>query len=251
MSTFVPTSRRYNAVLLAHPRLVTGPDMPSAWSALTGDQVGRASRLGHWTTSHVQHVSAKNFYSASLAQEAFLRTTDGFVHDLLVASSDPAGNGRLLVAAPYVYFLGDVLRRLADRLGQPRPRYQVVHMGAAFQRFADPPDVNTRVRQFSVQNRDSSSADRLSVAGRNPLQSELGHQFASDAGEAAFGLRIEARFHGEYRTNVNMDRHGNFWWFHRGPGSLTNVLECIDVLHACDLLGETRNLPTDHKDDDD
>jgi hypothetical protein len=199
----------------------------------------------------VQHVSSKNFYSPALAAESALRTTDGFVHDLLLATSDKTAEGCLLVAAPYVYFLGDVLRGLADRLGQPRPRYQVVDMGTAFQKFADPLNERTRVRQFSVQNRVSSSADRLSVAGRNPLQSELGHQFAANAGEAAFGLRIEATFHDEYKTNVNVDRHGNFWWFHRGPGSLTNVVECIDVLRESGLMTETRALPPDHKDDDD
>lgn len=246
-----PVSRRYSAVLVAQPALPTvATELQRTWVALTGDTIGQSWSIGRWTAAHVRHLSLKNYYSSSLLDEADRKVPGGFVHDLIVAATGSSDDRYLLIAAPYVYFLSDCLRTLEAKVGQPRPWYQTVNLSRAFKVLADPIGEEFRVRQFSVQHRGSSSADRLSVSGRNPLRSDLGHQFAAEAGDAAYGVRIESGTHEAFRTNVNCDRHGNLWWFHRGRGSLENVLACVDLLRTLHLVEETRLFPPDHKDDD-
>lgn len=246
-----PASRRYSAVLISHPSLpTTAPRLPVDWEHLTGDRIRTRWQLPGWTACHAQHLSNRNFYSASIADERALRAPGGYVHDVLLALPSASVHGAMLVAAPYIYFLRDLVRKLEGHLGQPRPHYQTLNLGRAFNELADPPSDLVRIRQFSVQHRGSSSADRLSVSGRNPLRSDLGRQFATNAGDSAYGIRIEAGFHSDFKTNVNLDRHGNLWWFHRGEGSLANVTSTLDLLRQCDLIGATRAIPPDHKDDD-
>lgn len=245
-------SRRFNAVLLSHPSLRDSADhLDARWRDLMSDRVSRPSVVTGWNWCHAKHVSPTNFYSPAIAGEGDLQAPGGFMHDVVIAAPVIDGSDEIFIAAPYVYFLQDLLRRVESRLGQPRPYYKVVALGLAFKDLADPKGEDPiRVRQFSVQHRRSSSADRLSVSGRNPLRSDLGQQFAINAGESAFGMRIEAAHTPEFKTNVNLDRHGNYWWFHRGEGSLQNVLGTLDALRIKGYFKTVRSIPPDHKEDE-
>lgn len=247
----VPVSRRYSGVIMTHPRFASTTGSPcDLWRSLTGDDIGGDANVQGWHICEAFHVSPRNYYSEALANPDLIRRPGGYVHDVIVAGSQ-SGTGRIFIATPYVQFLRDLLRKVESELGQPRPAYLAMNMAAAFLLLADTPKSFFHIRQFSVQHRGSSSADRLSVSGRSPLKSDLGSQFAVGAGEAAYGIRAEVRIDAtDFRTNINLDRHGNIWWFHRGPDSLANLFAGLNLLLDLNLGVSTRTIPPDHKDQD-
>lgn len=252
MRQTLPIARRYSGAIVSHPYFDAGKTgLGSLWRDVTKDQVGRGGTIGDWEVFHAIRVSQRNFYAESLAAPDELSVEGGFKHDILIGRSASSRESGVLIATPYVHFLADILKSLEKGIGQPRPSYRALRMAEAFQRMADPPATWVKTRMFSVKSRLSPGADLLSVAGRNPLRSDLGRQFAMTAGDAAYGIRLQASNHPLIKTNVNFDRHGNLWWYHRGPVSLSNVLPVLDLLMDMDLMQSLRQTPPARRSDDD
>lgn len=247
------TSRRYSAVIIKHVAL--GGQQSARlkqWGALTGDRIGSVKAVGDWLVAPVEHFTRANYYSQAAASPDDLSTSTGFVQGLYIASppltvfeAEPC----LLVAAPYVRLLDRTLRDFEKQVGQPRPGYVRPLMTEAFDSLADPPAPWVRVSRFSVVNRNEPSVDRISIAGRNPLRAAIGKEFAADG--VAYDLRLESKAHDAFKSNLNLDRHGNFWWYHRDNGSFSNVLPVLSLLQTLSLFSSTRMLPTSRKAEED
>lgn len=254
--------RRHNAVLMSHPRIRL-KEWPHLFeSLLVGRNLGAVPE-SPWIAADTLFTAQSRFFGSGALQARGVdgtNTTPYPVHlarpingPLAIAESPSGAVGVVLIIAPYVRLLQRILSDLEHCLGQPRPWYLALDPSRAFRVLVDPPDEDAKVRQFSVQVRSGSSADRVSISGRNPLRADLGREFAEAAiaNDVGYDVRLQISKFPGFSTNLNVDRHGNAWWFHRGPESLQNVLPGLDLLSQLDLMRWTRLRPPDHRDDED
>ncbi|MGU7616658.1 hypothetical protein, partial [Klebsiella aerogenes] len=87
-----------------------------------------------------------------------------------------------------------------------------------------------------------------SLTGRNPLDSELHDQIKNVA--APYALRTEVIL-GDHKARVNIDRHGNIWWFQTDEAKIGIVLSLISRLASINSLRMTRTMPLDRAEPDD
>lgn len=246
-------SRRYSAVIVRHDALAGHPSARNKlWEALTGDWVESATKVGEWLVSPAAHLTNANYYSVAAASADSLTTSSGFVQGLYLATPLtvwPVAEPYLLIAAPYVRLLSRALHDFEELAGQPRPSYLRPRLDQAFKDLANPPESWAHVSRFSVVNREEPSVDRVSIAGRNPLRAAVGKAFIGAS--LPFDIRLESKVHSAFRTNVNLDRHGNIWWYQRSIDSFLNVLPVLDLLYKRALFDSTRTLPTSRRAEED
>ena len=246
-------SRRYNAAVVQHACLEGTPaERIRAWAEVTKDRLGPIAGINDWKVSAATHYSQTNFYSPVAASRETIASDDGFVQGLYLLAPPRGWFGDepcLLVAAPYIRLLNRTLLDFERSVGQPRPGYIRPKMAEAFVAMIDPPDTKAHVARFSVLERGEASVDRVSIAGRNPLRSIVGRNFSQMG--VPYDVRVESRALEAFKTNVNLDRHGNLWWYHRGGASFSNVLPVLDLFNQLNLFESTRVVPTSKKDDED
>lgn len=246
-------SRRYSAVIVSHGALAGLPsERVSQWCAVTGDQILAGKTREMWSVRSVCHRTRSNYYSLSAASLDEVVTSTGFVQGLYVVAPPPEWLGagpHLLIAAPYVRLLHRAMLDFEKEIGPPRPSYLKLMMADAFDKLGDPPAAWARVSRFSVVNRNEPSVDRVSIAGRNPLRATIGREFAEQG--VAYDIRVECKASESFRTNVNLDYHGNLWWYHRGDDSFHNVFSLLNLLAEMKLIESTRTLPTSRKGEED
>jgi hypothetical protein len=122
------------------------------------------------------------------------------------------------------------------------PQYLSVDMAALYGQLSgrDLPGVN--VTKVTMQMLNEPTLELVSLAGKNPLHSEL-HAAIKDVA-APYSLRTELNS-GEGRNRVNIDRHGNIWWFQVAEGRIAAALRFIDRLDEMQVFRRTRSRPLD------
>ncbi|HWU31227.1 MAG TPA: hypothetical protein VN108_00060 [Marmoricola sp.] len=89
----------------------------------------------------------------------------------------------------------------------------------------------------------------VALSGKSPLGSRL-HQSIQDF-TAPYSVRVDVDASDGSNIRVNVDRHGNVWWYQSAESRIAAPLGLLDALADADTLRQTRSLPLDRAAEED
>lgn len=252
MASASPTmtdQRRFTSILIVHPEIRE----PATLAALIGARIepvaaseAAGTPLG---VERVEYVTQTNYYPDSVGDKEERRQPGGYPHQLYVARvrAGVSGVDAVMLASPYVRLLHRIVNELGRRIRGPALQFITLDMPAIYRAFARHTEglVATKV---TLQMLSQPGLELVSLTGRNPLDSELHEQIKEVA--APYALRAEV-FAGEQRVRVNVDRHGNLWWYQTDEAKLAGVLKLIGLLSNIDSMRVSRTIPLERAEPDD
>jgi hypothetical protein len=136
--------------------------------------------------------------------------------------------------------LSQLLRLLRSNLPGPAPQYLSVNMAATYAALSRGVE-GVATTKVTWQMLGEPGLELVSLAGRNPLHSEL--HAALSAIAAPYSLRVDVDGDDEQHCRINLDRHGNLWWYLASEKRMALPLMLIDTLERFDVLKKTRTVP--------
>lgn len=236
--------RRYSAVMLWHPKLMTIRHLADATTHRLGDSV--AVSLGHsgWTTRRAEWIANRSHYPQHIVDPKKSARSSGFAHDFYVSvrSEGLAEKQPLfLVASPYVRLLDVLIRTVTESLGRPVTSFVSVNMDEAVRYFEHASREKLRTKRVTLQMLSEVGLELVALSGNNPLHSDLLETLRVGGVAAPYSLGVDVEY--RQRTRVNFDRHGNFWWYLSAESTMVNPLNLVDRLFSAGLLGSSRTSP--------
>jgi hypothetical protein len=147
-----------------------------------------------------------------------------------------------------VRLLASITGNIRSRLDRPAPRYVSVNMTSVYEALSDGGVDQLTATKVTMQMLSEPTLELVSLAGRNPLHSELHAAIKKVA--APYSIRTEISGDSN-KCRVNIDRHGNFWWFQAEEKRIVLPLSVIDKLDEAGALKLTRTRPLDRAEDED
>lgn len=240
--------RRFSSLMIYHPAL----ESHGALRLTLGRSIAAATALefggGMWPSYRSEYVVHQNYYPAHVVDANLQRREDGFAHDIYVAEGSLlSGTKVLLLASPYVRLLQRLVGELDRRVGAPAIRYLNLDMPSIYKAFekGSPGMTATKV---TLQMLNEPGLELVSLTGRNPLNSDLHASLKEVA--APYALRTEVTI-GEDRARVNLDRHGNLWWYQTDESKFRMTLMMLATLAELNALKTTLHMPLDRGELDD
>lgn len=241
--------RRFSSVLLVHPAL-NEPNsiellLGRSLTFLAGCDVGSET----WSAHRSEYVSDRNFYPDSVGDPSLRKRDHGYAHQVYVGWTrlPSLDANAVLLASPYVRLLQRMVRDLAGRVSGPALQFLSMDMPSIYRSFARR-DAGLVATKVTLQMLSQPGLELVSLTGRNPLDSELHEQIKDVA--APYALRAEVNL-GDHKARVNVDRHGNIWWYQTDEAKLGTVLSLVSRIAAIDSLKLTRTLPLERAEPDD
>jgi hypothetical protein len=121
-------------------------------------------------------------------------------------------------------------------------------MGGVYDYMTERSRLGFRVNRIAVQMAGSVDLELVTLAGRNPLRSELRRQVEKVAQPFAIRILMDA---GSGPSQLNLDRHGRIWWYNSTGAALGNTTEVLSILWKESLLKATTRNPFGAQTDDD
>lgn len=240
--------RRYTALILRHHAI---PDYQSLHQVLRNTRRSGTVSLPKSSTWHAvrfDYMAPRSLYPDKLTPS--VEEGHGYPHAMYFAvreGLDVAEGPVVVLASPYVRLLGRLVRRLRSDLPGPAPRYLSVDMARVYEAAAEGQPGLTATR-VTMQMLNEPTLELVSLAGRNPLHSEL--HAALRTVTAPYSIRAEVD--GESGlSRVNADRHGNLWWYQADESRFQRPLRLIDALDHWGAIRWGRSLPLDRVGEDD
>lgn len=241
--------RRFSSVLLVHPNLTdskaTVDYLQGSLSALADCKI----QDDEWTANRCEYVSGRNYYPDSVGDPEARKRDHGYAHQVYVASRRlaPSQTNMVLLASPYVRLLQRMVTDISRRLPAPGLQFYSLDMTGIYRAF-EGRHVGLTATKVTLQMLSQPGLELVSLTGRNPLDSELHDQIKNVA--APYALRTEVIL-GDHKARVNIDRHGNIWWFQTDEAKIGIVLSLISRLASINSLRMTRTMPLDRAEPDD
>lgn len=251
MALGIHEQRRYTSVLVCHDDL---RDFLALRKLLAGS-VGshRSVRLPEteWSIHRFEYLANRSLYPGHIVSAEDRRRGDRYAHDVYFATREPLRSLNtpvILLASPYVRLLSSITSDLRKKLDHPAPRYVSVDMASVYQTLSDGSVGELTATKVTMQMLSEPTLELVSLAGRNPLHSELHAAIKKVA--APYSIRTEVSGENS-KCRVNIDRHGNFWWFQAEEKRFALPLNVIDRLDETGSLKLTRTRPLDRAEDED
>jgi hypothetical protein len=238
-------NRRYSAVVFQHPSVKGLAEIKGA----IAPSIGRASNLksigqGRWEVDRFEYLLDRSLYPKHLLDPESRKRRNGYAHDLYCAvpiRKSTTGPAPILIASPYVRLLDTLFRNLRRSLPPPAPQFLSVDMPKVYEKFIAGETAMTAIK-VTLQMLSEKTLSLVSMSGRNPLRSDLHQAIIRVA--APYSLRsLIVDEKGPCRVDV--DRHGNFWWYQSDESTIRGALSFIDVLQSWNSLVPVRSLPLD------
>lgn len=242
--------RRYSAALIQHSSIGDFPALRSSLSNLVAKPKRLNSNDDFWTAFRAQYLLDRNLYPEHLVDRRRSAAQDRHPHDLYLGFRDlgrGGGGPTLLLASPYVRLLSTVTSALAANAPSPGVRFLKVDMSAVYAAMMTRSE-HFRATRVTLQVLNEPELELVSLAGRNPLNSKLHAALTSVA--APYAVRSEI-VGNQGRCRVNVDRHGNLWWYQPHERHFTLPLLFIDAMASWSALTSTRSMPLRRRSDED
>jgi hypothetical protein len=248
MSTLTD-QRRFSSLLIAHPELRTSDSLLKRLGAsLVALDSVEADRSG-WGLRRCEYVAPKNLYPESLVSDSSTERSNGFAHQVYVGAAHLSSLSQtvLVLASPYVRLLQRMVREATRQDSGPAAQFVTLHMPTVYEELERgvPGFAATRV---TLQMLNQPGLSLVSLTGRNPLDSELHSQIKSVA--APYSVRTEVS-QDDQHVRVNVDRHGNLWWYQTDEGKADLALSLVNLLDEVGATRLSRTLPLDRAESED
>lgn len=234
--------RRFTAIVVCHPALNDFSVLEKSPAfANSGSPVTLETAIAGWESWRFEYVIARSLYPRHIVDPAERSRADGYAHDVYFAqrSLDVLEARATVLASPYIRLLGRMASSLERALPPPAPQYLAFDMSRLYTEFARY-DSEISATKVTMQILNEPKLQLVSLAGSNPLHSKLHAAIREVA--APYALRADMRA-GEASCRINIDRHGNIWWYQTDESRLQMVLTFLDLLSHHSTLRLTRHLP--------
>jgi hypothetical protein len=237
--------RRYSAVLFHHPQVTTFQDLKAALPR----SVGKTSELkgfssSNWNVQRFEYLFSRSLYPAHLLNPETRKRRNGYAHDVYFAIQTRRGakhTNNVMIASPYVRLLEAMFGELRRALPAPSLLFSSVNMPLVFENFIRG-EVEMTAVKVTLQMLNEKTLSLVSLSGRNPLRSDL-HRAISDVA-APYSLRSSIE-DGSSPSRVEVDRHGNIWWYQIDESRIRGALSLIDAMDGWSSLIPARTNPLD------
>lgn len=242
--------RRFSSILIVHPHLKSPEDLVEMMRGrLRLDPQVKAGGPD-WAVTRAKYFAARSHYPASVIPPESIEEHSGYAHEIYLGSiSATAGPGFVLIASPYVRLLQQLVGYLARSRPEPALQYLAVDMRRTYAELQQD-QARIAVTRVTLQMLNQPGLELVALTGRNPLNSEL--HASIEQVTAPYAVRVEVTGTSGDKSRVNVDRHGNVWWYQTDETRLEAPLGLIEALANANAFHLTRSLPLDRaKNDDD
>lgn len=233
--------RRFTALLACHPQVSSVKDLRELLTPqVTKGRSVRVSAAPEWDVQRCEFLYRRSLYPERTIAPESRQRGDYFAHEVYIAGRRLPGLGGFvtIVASPYVRLLNLMASTLKAKVPQPAPRFVAVDIAAAIKDLARNEQLFS-VNVVTLQMLTEPMLQLVSLAGQNPLNSKL-HAALHEV-TAPYALRAE--FPVKPPSRVNVDRHGNVWWYQAGEQRFASPVTLIDYLDRIGALRLSLRLP--------
>lgn len=238
--------RRFTSLIMSHARLNSLQSVAELVIGSPSHPIAEVDADG-WSVWRWEYIADRNHYPEHLVDVEQQRRDGGFAHDVYLAHRSFKGDNYVLLGSPYVRLLHQVLDRIRTAIrAEAAPRYAVVDMRRVYEAFQSglPNMIATKV---TLEMLAEPTLELVSLTGRNPLNSRLHAQIKDVA--APYAIRTEVNVN-DQRARVNVDRHGNLWWYQTDESKTKNAIGFLDALLEIGAVRLSRLVPLDRVSDD-
>lgn len=240
--------RRYTALVFHHSRIADYRSLKQYLGRMRHSTRVNLRDSPEWKASRFDYFAPISLYPDRLKPTT--EENEGFPHSMYFAvrrglhvASDPV----VVIASPYVRLLNKIARELRSALPGPAPRFLTLDMGCVHEALRkDVPGL--RATRVTMQILNEPSLELVSLAGKNPLRSELHEALKEVAAPYSIRAEVEGR---TGKVRISADRHGNLWWYQSEESRFERPLQLIDRLAGFGAIKWGLSIPLDRVGEDD